>query len=82
MPIMDVHTYMFTRHWLQLLRAYGAPYNVYVRPDGRDETYRGPTPVVFPQPGHLDYDLRIASMDGAGIDVSLMRAVPICGMVA
>ncbi|HJP89519.1 MAG TPA: amidohydrolase family protein [Candidatus Limnocylindrales bacterium] len=72
MPIIDVHTHMFTRHWLELLRAHGDPYGVVVRPDGRDEIYRGPTPVVFPQPGHFDYDLRIQAMDAAGIDVSIV----------
>ena len=71
MPIIDVHTHMFTRRWLELLRAHGAPYNVQVRPDGREEIFRGATPVVFPQPGHFDYDLRIAAMDAAGIDVSI-----------
>ena len=72
MPIIDVHTHMFTRRWLELLRAHGDPYGVQVRPDGRDEIYRGATPVVFPQPGHFDYDLRIAAMDAAGIDVSIV----------
>jgi len=72
MPIIDVHTHMFTRHWLELLREHGIPYGVVVRPDGRDEIYRGPTPVVFPQPGHFDYDLRIQAMDAAGIDVSIV----------
>jgi len=71
-PIVDVHTHMFTRRWLELLRAHGAPYNVRVRPDGRDEVFRGDTPVVFPQPGHFDYDLRLRAMDEAGIDVSIV----------
>jgi hypothetical protein len=72
MPIIDVHTHMFTRHWLELLRAHGDPYGVQVRPDGREEIFRGATPVVFPQPGHFDYDLRLAAMDAAGIDVSIV----------
>src|SRR5204862_6946881 len=72
MPIVDVHTHMFTRRWLELLRAAGSPYHVVVRPDGRDEIYRGETPVVFPQPGHFDYGIRIAEMDRAGIDVSIV----------
>jgi aminocarboxymuconate-semialdehyde decarboxylase len=72
MPIIDVHTHMFTRRWLELLRAHGDPYGVVVRPDGREEIFRGATPVVFPQPGHFDYDLRIAAMDAAGIDVSIV----------
>ena len=72
MPIVDVHTHMFTRRWLELLRAHGDPYGVQLRPDGREEIFRGETPVVFPQPGHFDYDIRIRHMDGAGIDVSIV----------
>ena len=72
MPIIDVHTHMFTRHWLELLRAHGGPYNVQTRPDGKDEIFRGETPVVFPQPAHFDYDERIRAMDAAGIDVSIV----------
>ncbi|HEX5149401.1 MAG TPA: amidohydrolase family protein [Candidatus Limnocylindrales bacterium] len=72
MPIVDVHTHMFTRQWLELLRAHGEPYGVKLRPDGREEIFRGETPVVFPQPGHFDYEVRIGAMDGAGIDVSIV----------
>jgi aminocarboxymuconate-semialdehyde decarboxylase len=72
MTIIDVHTHMFTRRWLELLRAQGSPYNVQQRPDGREEVFRGDTPVVFPQPGHFDYDLRLRAMDEAGIDVSIV----------
>src|SRR5258705_172094 len=63
---------MYTRRWLELLRSSGDPYSVQVRPDGRDEIFRGTTPVAFPQPGHFDYDLRIRTMDAAGIDVSIV----------
>jgi aminocarboxymuconate-semialdehyde decarboxylase len=63
---------MFTTRWLESLRQQGDPYHVVVRPDGRDEIYRHDTPVVFPQPGHFDYDIRIAEMDRAGIDVSIV----------
>jgi aminocarboxymuconate-semialdehyde decarboxylase len=72
MPIVDVHTHMFTRHWLELLRSSGSPYGVVVRPDGRDEVYRGETPVVFPQPGHFDYGIRLEQMDLAGVDISIV----------
>jgi len=70
--IVDVHTHMYTRPWLELLRASGGPYSVKVRPDGRDEIFRGATPVAFPQPGHFDYDLRIRTMNDAGIDLSIV----------
>src|SRR5260221_2665885 len=69
---IDVHTHMFTRAWLERLRTSGARYSIRRRPDGRDEIFRGETPVVFPQPGHFDYDLRLREMDAAGIDVSIV----------
>ncbi len=72
MPVIDVHTHMFTPRWLELLRTVGSPYSVRTRPDGREEIFRGETPVVFPQPGHFDYELRIRTMDAAGIDVSIV----------
>jgi aminocarboxymuconate-semialdehyde decarboxylase len=72
MPLIDVHTHMFTRRWLELLRTKGAPYGVQIRPDGKEEIFRGETPVVFPQPGHFDYELRLRVMDEAGIDVSVV----------
>jgi len=70
--IVDVHTHMFTKRWLELLRASGGPYSVRIRPDGREEIYRGETPVVFPQPGHFDYAIRTREMTAAGIDVSVV----------
>ena len=70
--IVDVHTHVYTRRWLELLRASGRPYSVKVRPDGHDEIFRGETPVAFPQPGHFDYDERIRTMDAAGIDISIV----------
>jgi aminocarboxymuconate-semialdehyde decarboxylase len=63
---------MFTRRWLELLRAKGTPYGIKIRPDGKEEIFRGETPVVIPQPGHFDYELRIRTMDEAGIEVSVV----------
>src|SRR5262245_49215023 len=69
--IVDVHTHMFTRHWLELLRASGGPYSVRIRPHGREEIYRGETPLVVPQAGHFDYGVRTRVMGAAGVDVSI-----------
>jgi aminocarboxymuconate-semialdehyde decarboxylase len=72
MPIIDVHTHMFTARWLETLRTNGGPYGIKTRRDGREEVFRGDTPVFFPQPGHFDYELRIQQMDAAGIDGSIV----------
>ncbi|VTU20429.1 amidohydrolase family protein [Variovorax sp. PBL-E5] len=72
MTVIDVHTHMFTTQWLELLKAEGGMYNIKTRPDGQREIFRGDTPVVLPQAGHFDYDLRIKHMDAAGIDISIV----------
>jgi aminocarboxymuconate-semialdehyde decarboxylase len=72
LAIIDVHTHAYTREYLVQLRTRGAPYSLKVRPDGKEEIFRGETPVAFPQPGHFDYDLRIRDMDENHIDVSIV----------
>jgi aminocarboxymuconate-semialdehyde decarboxylase len=72
MTVIDVHTHMFTTKWLELLKTEGGMYNIKTRPDGQKEIFRGDTPVVLPQLGHFDYDLRIKHMDAAGIDISIV----------
>jgi len=72
MPVIDVHTHIFTHNWLELLKKKGGAYNIQTRPDGQQEIFRGDTPVVIPQKGHFDYDLRIKHMDAAGIDISVV----------
>ncbi len=72
MTVIDVHTHAYTEDWYELMRKHGGEYHVVTRPDGKEEIYRGETPVAIPQPGHFDYDLRIREMDAAGIDISIV----------
>jgi aminocarboxymuconate-semialdehyde decarboxylase len=72
MAIIDVHTHAYTREYLALLRSQGGVYRLKMRPDGKEEIFRGETPVALPQPGHLDYDLRVRAMDENQIDVSIV----------
>ncbi len=72
MTVIDVHTHAYTKDWYEIMRKHGGKYNVQTRPDGKEEIFRGNTPVAFPQPGHFDYDLRIKQMDATGIDVSIV----------
>jgi aminocarboxymuconate-semialdehyde decarboxylase len=72
MTVIDVHTHMFTTRYMELLQAKSGTYNVQVRPDGQREVFRGNTPVVIPQKGHFDWDLRIQHMDQAKIDISVV----------
>jgi aminocarboxymuconate-semialdehyde decarboxylase len=70
--VIDVHTHMFTTKWLELLKTRGGEFNLQTRPDGKQEIFRGRTPVVIPQVGHFDYELRIREMDRHGIDISIV----------
>jgi aminocarboxymuconate-semialdehyde decarboxylase len=70
--VIDVHTHMFTAKWLELLKTRGGEFNLQARPDGKQEIFRGRTPVVIPQVGHFDYELRIREMDRHGIDISIV----------
>ncbi len=72
MPVIDVHTHAYTRDYLELLRTAGGVYSLKMRPDGKEEIFRGETPVALPQPGHLDYELRIREMDANHIDVAIV----------
>ena len=72
MTVIDVHTHMFTTKWLELLRDKSGIYNIQTRPDGQREIFRGNTPVVLPQKGHFDWELRIAHMNQAKVDLSVV----------
>ncbi len=72
MPVIDVHTHMFTRGFMELLRSKGGIYNLQTRPDGQVEIFRHDTPVAIPQRGHFDYELRLRDMDAAHIDLAIV----------
>ena len=72
MPVIDVHTHMFTHRFMELLKAKGGIYNLQTRPDGQIEIYRHDTPVAIPQRGHFDYELRLRDMDAGRIDIAIV----------
>ena len=74
MPIIDVHTHMFTDRFMALLKAKGGMYNLQTRPDGQVEIFRHDTPVAIPQRGHFDYELRLRNMDAGHIAQNLYLA--------
>src|SRR5215469_9036096 len=72
MPVIDVHTHMFTDKFMALLKAKGGIYNLQTRPDGQLEIFRHDTPVALPQRGHFDYELRLRDMDAGHIDLAIV----------
>ena len=72
MTVIDIHTHMYSKEWMELLRASGAPYHVGEAANGRPCIYRGDAPVSIPTPGHFDYALRIKDMDEARVDMAVV----------
>jgi aminocarboxymuconate-semialdehyde decarboxylase len=71
--VIDVHTHMLTRDYLALLAARGGP--VYeVRPDlsGREAVHVRGAPLMTLYEPMWDYDLRIAAMDAARVDIAIV----------
>jgi aminocarboxymuconate-semialdehyde decarboxylase len=73
MTVIDIHTHMLTREWIELLRAHGGgKYSVKKTPAQQDAVHLYHAPFMTLMPGMWDYDLRIAAMDKAGVDVAII----------
>ncbi len=72
MPVIDVHTHMLTLEWIELLRQHGGRYSVKKTPAKQDAVHLHDAPFMTLMPGMWDYDLRIANMDKAGVDVAIV----------
>ena len=73
MTVIDVHTHMLTREYLVFLEDKGRDTFV-CRPSaaGQPTIYREGVPFFTLTPQMFDYDLRIADMDRAGVDVAIV----------
>lgn len=72
-PVIDVHTHMLSADWVERLRAHGGPtYEVKPTKAGQESVFLRGSPFVTLTPGMFDYELRIASMDRAGVDVAIV----------
>ena len=73
MTVIDVHTHMLNKPWLELLRnAQGARYKLQKSLDAPEGIFLDGAPFMTPMPGHFDYDLRIDKMDAAGVDIAVV----------
>ncbi len=73
MTVIDIHTHMLTREWIELLRAHGGgKYSVKKTPAQQDAVHLYDAPFMTLMPGMWDYDLRIAAMDKAGVDLAVI----------
>ncbi len=73
MPVIDVHTHMLSRDYLDLLYEKGAPqYNPGRSRVGEDIITMWGAPFMTLAPEMLDYDKRIKDMDAAGVDIAIV----------
>ncbi len=73
MTVIDIHTHMLTREWIDLLRAHGGgKYSVKKTPAQQDAVHLYNAPFMTLMPGMWDYDLRIAAMDKAKVDLAVV----------
>jgi aminocarboxymuconate-semialdehyde decarboxylase len=70
-PVVDVHTHMYSRRWLDALKASGDPDTVVVPGSPESIAYRGTNYAVLAS-NMFDWAERIAKMDAAGVDIALI----------
>ena len=73
MTVIDVHTHMLTREYLEMLVKYGAPqYQLSVNQTGEDVILSEGAPFFTLTPAMWDYDLRVRAMDAASVDLAIV----------
>lgn len=73
MTVIDVHTHMLTRDYLRLLNdAGGEKYDHGVNRAGQEIIRMWGAPFMTLMEAMWDYDLRVAAMDAAGVDVAIV----------
>ncbi len=70
--IIDVHTHMLNEEFLKLLRKHGGGYKVRKVAGGQTGIVKDGAPFMTLMPGMFDYELRIAAMDAAGVDIAIV----------
>jgi len=73
MLVVDVHTHMLTREWLEAVRRDGGgKYEVKKTKAGQDTVWQGDIPFMTLFPEMWDYEKRIVNMDKAGVDIAIV----------
>lgn len=72
MTVVDIHTHMISKEWLELLERESGTYAVADAPGGARAIYKGSTPFMTLTEAMSDYGLRIEAMDKAGVDVAVI----------
>jgi aminocarboxymuconate-semialdehyde decarboxylase len=71
-PAIDVHTHMLTKEWFELLGQHGGPtYEIREVKGGLKAIHLDGSPFMTPVPPMFDWELRIANMDKARVDIAI-----------
>jgi aminocarboxymuconate-semialdehyde decarboxylase len=70
--VVDVHTHMLSEQWIAMLVEHGAPLYRLVQRGDRKTLFMGPAAIMTPNQGMFDYEMRIAAMDEAGVDIAII----------
>ena len=73
MAVIDIHTHMLTRGYLDLLNRHGGPkYECKPTKAGQESIHMQGAPFMTLMPEMWDYEARIRDMDAAGVDLALV----------
>ena len=72
MTVIDVHTHMLSEAWLTALEQHGGHHTVAKVTGGQRAIHLDGAPFMTLTQGMFDYDLRIANMDAAGVDLAIV----------
>ena len=71
-PVVDAHTHMLTRPWLDLLEQHGGPrYTLKTVAGGLRAIHLDGAPFMTPVPNMFDWEARIANMNKARVDIAV-----------
>ena len=71
-PVIDVHTHMLTNEWVSLLEQHSGPrYTLKTVAGGLRAIHLDGAPFMTPIPPMFDWELRIANMNKAQVDVAI-----------
>ncbi len=71
-PVIDVHTHMMSREYIEVIRKHGGKYTIDTVVGGKEVIHRNGAPFTTLFDEMYDYDLRIKNMDKAGVDIAVV----------
>jgi aminocarboxymuconate-semialdehyde decarboxylase len=72
LKVIDVHTHMLNKEYLNLLKKHGGGYKLKKVVGGQTGVFKDGSPFMTLMPGMFDYELRIKAMDAAKVDIAIV----------